>query len=417
MWEKIVRAAFEGKLLRKSFYFLFVKLPSTLVKKVDGFCGRVLRRLYCLVAPVDNKKIVFMTYSDDYACNPKYIAEEILRQELPWDLVWVVPSTGSMRASHFPEPIRRVRRNSFYACREIATAKVWIDNSINFLWYAGIAKKKEQVYIETWHGSMGIKRVGKNDVKNKKWVKVAKKCGEITSYCISNSTFESDVYRTTHWPKTPIWLFGHPRNDDLFNAAKCAEARTKILEQYNLQESDRFILYAPTFRDSGHMDCYDIDYMALVAALEERFGGSWKVLLRLHFHDRKHKIKKDVFPECVVNVTKYPDMQELMMAADAGITDYSSWAYDYVLTRRPLFIYATDLDEYNTERGLYYPLETTPFAIATNNADLIQSIKIFNENDYQHRIDNFLLDKGCVEDGHAAERVVEKLKEIMGESQ
>lgn len=431
MWHKIVKAAFEGTLIRKSLRFIFVKipvflvaklpvllvvkLPTWLIKKADGLMGRILRYLYCRFSKVDNNKIVFMTYTDDYMCNPKYIAEEIIRQGLDWDLVWIVPHKGSMRSSHFPPCIRRVRRNTYNACKEIATAKVWIDNSINFLWYAGITKKPEQVYIETWHGSMGIKRVGKDDVKQRKWVKVAKKVGEITSYCISNSDFETDVYRTTHWPKTPVWMFGHPRNDELFNKEKCEEVRQKIVQKYNLDPEDQFILYAPTFRDSGHTDCYDIDYEALVESLQQRFDGNWKVLLRLHFHDRKMKLKKSAFPECVVNVTSYPDMQELIQASDAGITDYSSWAYDFVLTRRPLFIYATDLEEYNTERGLYFPLETTPFPIATDNPTLLESVARFDDQDYQRRIDEFLAGKGCVEDGHAAERVVEELKKIMGE--
>ena len=70
------------------------------------------------------------------------------------------------------------------------------------------------------------------------------------------------------------------------------------------------------------------------------------------------------------------------MISDIGMTDYSSWAYDFVLTRRPLFIYASDLDEYNNERGLYYPLESTPFPVAENNEMLLNNVRQFDDVAY-----------------------------------
>ncbi len=412
--EKIKAAAVEGKLIRKTFHYVFIKLPPLIVRKIDGMFGRIVRYAYVKSAKVDGNKIVFMTYSDDYICNPKYIAEEIIRQKLPWDLVWAVPKKGSMRASHFPPQLRRVRRESYAFVKEVASAKVWIDNSLNFLWYRAVPKKEGQIYIETWHGSMGIKRAGKEDIHNKKWVKTAAKCKTATDYCISNSAFEDDVYRTTHWPTTPILRYGHPRNDYLFYPERMAETREKIMRLYGLTGEEKVLLYAPTFRINGHQDCYDIDFAGLTEALEKRFGGAWVIFLRLHFHDRKRRLAKGFFPENVITVTDYPDMQDMLMTADAGITDYSSWAYDYVLTRRPLFIFATDLEEYNNERGLYFPLESTPFPVADCNEELLRNVRQFDDARYQKRIDEFLEDKGCVEDGHAAERVVEKLKEIMG---
>ena len=105
-------------------------------------------------------------------------------------------------------------------------------------------------------------------------------------------------------------------------------------------------------------------------------------------------------------------MQELLAVADAGITDYSSWAYDYVLTRRPLFIYATDLDQYDQGRGFYYPLTETPFSISQNTDELSENILAFDDGAYQARIDDFLAKKECVDDGHASERIVGLIKQV-----
>lgn len=94
-----------------------------------------------------------------------------------------------------------------------------------------------------------------------------------------------------------------------------------------------------------------------------------------------------------------------MAAADVGITDYSSWIYDFMLTRRPCFIYASDMSQYNHQRGFYYPLEETPFPLATTNEELQYNIVQFNEELYCNKVEKFLEEKGCMEDGHACERI------------
>ena len=396
----IEKALVEGAIIRR------------ILEMIDHGIGRIARNIMARRTKVEKNKVAFMTYDNDYSCNPKYIAEEIIRQGLPWDLVWMVPKKGSMRAGNFPEQVRRVRRATFLGFKEAASAKIWIDNSINFFWDP-IYKKKDQIHIETWHGSMGIKKAGADDVKNKKWVKRAKLCGKNTDYCISNSQFENDVYRTTHWENTPKLLYGHARNDCLFSQEKIAEAREKVCEILELNPNEHFLLYAPTFRDDGRQMYSEIDFKGLVSALETRFGGTWKILIKLHFHDRRRYLSEREFPDCVINVTGYTDMQELLMTADAGMTDYSSWAYDFVLTKRPLFIFAPDVSDYNTERGLYYPLETTPFPIAAETETLIRNVETFDDVQYQSKIVTFLEEKGCVEDGHACERIVEKIKELM----
>jgi Putative glycosyl/glycerophosphate transferases involved in teichoic acid biosynthesis TagF/TagB/EpsJ/RodC len=103
----------------------------------------------------------------------------------------------------------------------------------------------------------------------------------------------------------------------------------------------------------------------------------------------------------------------LMLAIDIGITDYSSWIYDYILTRKAGFIFAPDLDVYDDFRGFYYPIDETPFPISRSNAELVKQIKKFNNEKYQKKIDKFLIERGCFEKGDASKRTVEKIKELM----
>ena len=222
-------------------------------------------------------------------------------------------------------------------------------------------------------------------------------------------------YKETFWPKAEILQYGHPRNDLLvkMDDERAQSIKKYIYNLYNIPKNNKIILYGPTFRDSHFFDCYNIDEKGLLEALKTKFGGEWTLLTRYHPTVRKLAPRNSVlFKGHSIDVTSYEDIQELMAIADVAITDYSSWIYDFVLTGRPGFIFATDVEDYYSERGFYYPLEDTPFAIAKDNDDLISDIMNFDENSYYVKVQKFLKDKGCIEDGHAAEKVTNKLREI-----
>ena len=422
MWEKIRRATIEGKLFEK----IYLKIKRRVVdcfngknrkklfKKIDTFIAKRSIRKMAAGEKVENDKILLMATRGGYNCNPRAIADEIIRQKLPWKLVWVARAENYKRLDQFPKQLQLVKRGSYDFYREAARAKVWIDNSVS-LSYLNTWKKPEQVLIETWHGSLGIKRLETST--DKMWIKKATESGKRTDYCISNSTFETDLFRSTFWKDTEILEYGHARNDILLteDAKRAKNVADRARRECGVPPENKVALYAPTYRDGNGFSQYALDYEAVREALAERFGGEWTILVRFHFNLRKLiKKKKIIFPEFVIDVTDYPDIQDLMLITDAAFTDYSSWICDYMLTRKPGFLFALDYRQYYTERGFYYPLETMPFPLAMNNYDLVDNILTFDEAGYREKCDAFIADKGCVEDGHAAERVVEKLKEIMG---
>lgn len=394
------------------------KLLLRIREHLDEWIGTFFRFLFRLHTKIQPNKILFHTQEDKYCCNQKYLCEEFRRrnEDGKFDLVFVIPTKGKRGA--VPKDVRVVRRGTFEYFYEMFSAQYIFTNSVLYV-KRHFRLKRKQVLIETWHGSLGIKRFDRHSYKSSwAWVNGAIKTGKMTKYCVSNSTFEEQVYRDSYWPKTPCLRYGHPRNDILFDsyAERRAEIRQEFLEMHELPEDTHFILYGPTFRDSKNFDCYDIDLDGIVEAAKKRFGGEWKVLLRYHMTLRKVYKNRDMLrgAENVIDVTGHADMQELISMADIAITDYSSWIYDFVLQRRPGFIFATDIELYNNERGFCYPLEQTPFAIATNNEQLIENILAFDEKEYLPKVEAFLEDKGCMEDGHASERCVDKVMEMMG---
>lgn len=390
-----------------------------LEEKIDLKIGcfvrnRVLRRI-----PIQDNLIVFYSFQGDYTDNPKYIAEELIRRNTDCELIWIGRKYSKDHPEVFPKEFSHVYEwwtiDAFYA---LAKAKVLVINSVE-LFKRPYPKKEGQIIIETWHGSLGIKRFDKQVNSGKAWVKAAELTGDICDYLVSNSAFETNIYHNTYWPNQEVWEVGHPRNDCLINCTEelRSEARQRIFNfAERKDQQERLFLYAPTFRDDKQFECYNLDAELIRDALQERFGGTWVGIYRYHPTVRKYAVERAQMSEDIIDLTYYPDMQDLLLAADIGITDYSSWIYDYMLTRRPGFIFATDIELYNTERGFCYPLETTPFPIAVSNEEMVRNIQSFDNENYQHKLESFLEEKGCVEHGHASEHVVDKILEIIDKS-
>lgn len=271
--------------------------------------------------------------------------------------------------------------------------------------------QKEQYLIQTWHGSLGIKRFGPEYDSIKSRVLAAKRAGNYTDLFLSNSTFETKEVASVFWENAEIREWGHARNDLLICQRYNIKQEVRI--RLGIPVNFRIALYAPTYRDEKSRDHYQLNYNKLIEALSKRFGGEWIVLIKLHYSMRNYTLNLKTNPY-IKDVSKYSDIQELMLITDVGITDYSSWIFDFLLTGKPAFIYADDIYLYEDERGFYYPLSTTPFPIAQTSDELQRNIINFDLQNYEHQAKEFLQEKGCIEDGLAAHRVVDKITQLLG---
>ncbi|KAB1438251.1 CDP-glycerol glycerophosphotransferase family protein [Candidatus Galacturonibacter soehngenii] len=404
---KVGRTISEGQFLK------------TIFKKPLAYADRALANIYNYFKfwhkPINNHKIMMLTSRGSYNCHPRAIADEIIRQKLPYEIVWVVRTENIESKENFPKNVKIILRGSKEFYEEAATSKVWIDNSVTFS-YLFAKKRKEQVLIQTWHGTFGLKKFDETVNNNKYWIKKAYQEGAQTDYCLTNCLFEEELFRSTFWKNAEMLPYGHPRNDILFKSdtIEVKQLVHDIRKRYRLNNEERVLLYAPTFREEQNSDLYELPYEDVIKALEERFGGKWVIMVRYHFMDRKLK-SLDAGNPYVINATEYPDIQDLMLLADIGVTDYSSWIYDYFFTKKPGFLYVPDIEEYTKkDREFLFPIEITPFPIAKNQRELCDQIACFDEKKYDIDYQRFYQEMNCYEDGHAAERVVDKLKEIMG---
>lgn len=403
--DKVLIALMEDGVIRKTFRHIKTSITQ-LPKKIDEGVGVITRYAVMSNKEIIPNRIVFSTFQNSYTCNIKYIIQEIIRQELDYEMILIVDKKCYNNPDFYeiPEKVKLVERNSVASFLALATAHFWVDNAINCIW-KNIPKKKGQIYFNTWHGSLGIKKLSGNEY----WRKVARRGNKVIDYFITDSVFEENVFKNSFWPDVKCLKYGHSRNDIFFDKEKMQELKKKVYNFYELEENVKIALYAPTFRDNkSDVSAICINCEKLKNVLEEKFGGNWKVMTRLHFHNAKNQKTKDAFSkyEGIIDAGDYNDIQELMAAADIGITDYSSWIFDFCLTRKPAFIYAKDIKKYMNDRGFYYPLSETPFSIADGDDALCNNIMQFDESKYKNDIEAFLIEKQCYEDGKASKRLV-----------
>ncbi len=368
--------------------------------------------------PIEDNKIVFLCDQNVYRCNPKYITEEIIQRRLPWNLVWIVDRKVLQnvldKTEIFSPSVRLVMMGSDECFKECYTAKIIVDNTWRlFLLNRGIRKRPGQVYIQTWRTSYGIKKFGyaRHSCSAETLRKFSLYSSQV-DWFISNSKWESNFYRLSlRIPSNRILELGHPRNDILFCEEQHEKIRRKIFKKFHIPEGKKLLLYAPTRNDERPAEAYALDIPRVLEACSKKWGGDWLCATRLTAQGVKKHYLAEV--ENIIPVHDHADVQELLIAADVCISDYSSCIFDYIHTGRPAFICALDRRNFEQHRGIYYPLIETPFPVTENNAGLIQDILNHNQNLYFDKVRHFLEQKGSIEDGKASKRVVDFMKGVL----
>ena len=136
-------------------------------------------------------------------------------------------------------------------------------------------------------------------------------------------------------------------------------------------------------------------------------------MLRLHPQLAAQKLSMSA-AQCadrIIEASRHPDMNELIAASDAFMSDYSSAMLEAAMIDLPVFIYADDLDEYVKERGaLMYDIGALPYPIARNNEELAANVESFNAEAYAKENRAFMAGFDIQEDGKASGRVADLIE-------
>ena len=356
------------------------------------------------VFPVQKNKIFIQNfYGQGYGENPKYIVEEILKRDLNYKLIWAV-KPELLKSFPSDNKIKTVRCGSISAIYEEATAKIWIDNCRK---HRHVKKRKSQYYIQLWHG-FPLKKIEKDVERNlpSYYVKNAKYDSTLIDLFISESKFQSRIYRTSFWYDGEIFECGSPKYSTLINSDQ--NIKKNVKKYFGIAEDKKIVLYAPTFRRNCNADVYNIDCEPILDGLCKQTKTEWVFLVKLHHNiSDKHKFAKH--SERIVYANDYNDIQDLYVAADILITDYSSCMFDFSITNKPVFLYINDYEEYIKDRGLYFDIYSLPFPCAVNTGELLEKMIRFDNEAYLKLLSDFFQKVGIIIDDKGAEKIIDRI--------
>lgn len=352
--------------------------------------------------PIKKKKILL--WSDNfknYGDSPKYLAEYLLNNRpKQYDIVWVL-NTDVTPPSDFPKDIKIVKYFSIEYLKELHTAQYIICNTrigTSQMW----KKRRGQKYIQTWHSSIRLKKIERDaeDTLPHAYIENAKRDSSQIDLLISGCDFSTNIFRNSFWYDGLILKSGTPRCDVFFSNKN---RKNEIRKKLKLGEKNLVILYAPTFRNSNKADLHGLDVPVLKQTLKNLTGSECIFLYRFH---PNVNLGDDISVDGI-DVTKYPDMQELILISDLLITDYSSCMFDMAIAGKICILYTPDFNNYlKDERGVYFDINSLPFPRANDNCQLMDILINFNLRDYYKNLGNFLKNVGSYEKGNACEKIV-----------
>ena len=370
------------------------------------FLKRMWSRLFWLF-PINKTKFFFTSYEGkQFSCNPKYFYL-YLKENFPYsnfDFIW---EYNSFQKPSELSSIPCVKHNSLKYFFHLLTSKYIITNSGIT---ACIALRKKQICINTWHGGGAYKKVGAaiNSKINGTGQRALQIMSKQTTYFLSSSQKFSTVMAPSIMLNENKFLpIGMPRNDIFFNKNTITSLSNKVKTNLHLSLDTNILLYAPTFRGkTNHCTEMNItlDTQVVIYALQKKMGGNWVCLYRAHYHSPKNS-----FDNQVINVSNYPDMQELLCASDVLITDYSSCIWDYAFLSRPCFLFAPDLNSYKKERDFYTDISTWPAILSTSQDELIKNILLYDQKYFIQKNHDHLKSLGSYESGTACKQLLSSL--------
>jgi CDP-ribitol ribitolphosphotransferase len=357
--------------------------------------------------PIRRRVVLATAHSSAIRGNLAAIRDELERRRLPIPIVTLI---------HDPRPGWRGRllgvTRGIRAAHLMAPSAVFVVDSHYLPLYA-IERRPGTTIVQTWHACGAIKKIGYSVLDKRFGVdeSVTSIIRLHTNYSLVLAGSQRAVDQYVDAFRQPAELFvtdlGIPRTDILVRPDRHGPVIAAIRARYRLPEGKRVILYAPTFRGTSmtaarHPEDLDIGLLA------ENLGDDHILLLRLHPAVRSsHELPRSA-AGFAIDVTDWPEINELMLVSDVLVTDYSSVIFEFALLGRPMVFFAPDTEDYDDERGFYFDFRTgVPGPVFETSGEVAAFIRAGRFD--LDRVGSFAREWFDVADGHAAERFVDRI--------
>ena len=355
-----------------------------------------------LRTPMDENLAVFASYwYRAPAGNPLAIHRAMQHLAPHIKTVWVVESEDLMTV----DGIDYVLEGTPEYYKALAKAKYFVNN-VNFPNF--VEKRTGSVHLQTQHGTP-LKTMGMDlqrfptSAKNMNFANLGER-SDRWDFNISSNPHSSEVWERVFPTRFTQLEIGYPRNDRYYTAT--AEEVLALRRRLGIPEGTTAILYAPTHRE------YRADFQPQLdlVNIASNLPPDHMLLVRAHyFYDDLPELRALADDGLVRDVSKHPNTEDVCLAADVLLTDYSSIMFDYANLDRPIIIYADDYEIYKQVRGVYFDLMAdAPGAVATDEDGLIAVLRAgtYDTDATRAALATFRRRFCPWDDGHAAERAV-----------
>ncbi len=386
-----------------------------LIKKVVKLPVLLLYHLLMLIHKTDNKIILFESnLGRNYSGNPRFIYEEMAAggMDRVFRCYFILENTGTQ----IPGNIRKVKRLSLFYFYLFAKAGIWISDTRMPTY---LRKRKDTVYIQTWHGTplkklaLDLEQVAMEGEKNlKDYKKRFLKNTGTWDYLISQNSYSTGIFRRAFDYKKEILEIGYPRNDILFHKNNENDIHA-IKQMLKLPMDKKIILYAPTWRDNEHYGHLSYKFSSGMdfEVLRDRLASEYIIIVKAHYLvGEQPDISR--FGDFIRQFDASCDIAELYLASDLLVTDYSSVMFDYSLLRRPMLFFAYDLEQYKDSlRGFYFDfLAEAPGPIVTATHRLTEEILAYDPEKYKDKYNAFCKKFNHADRGDASKKIADLVR-------
>ena len=352
------------------------------IYKISLYIIKVIFFLISFCVPVKKKLVLFMAFHGrGIVDNPKALYLEMLSDEeyKDYSIVWVINN----KDTELPAKIKKVRYQSLSYFFYLARSKYWI---INCKLPEYVHKKKNQIYIQTWHGTP-LKKLGRDIIESEasksrsgRSLRKVKKSYLIDArrynLMISPNSFCTEVFQSAFGvEKKQLLEIGYPRNDVLYDPA--LEKIEYLKEKYNIPKKKNVLLYAPTWRDDDYkLEGYTFR-LNLNLEMWKNILSDYIILFKPHYFIVNDIEIDEKYKDFIRIIDPQSDINDLYLISDCLVTDYSSVFFDYALLVRPIYFYMYDLEKYEKNlRGFYLDIyKDLPGEIYRDQLLLMQDIR------------------------------------------
>jgi CDP-glycerol glycerophosphotransferase len=276
-------------------------------------------------------------------------------------------------------------------------------------------KADGQVLVETFHGypfkQMGLPHWRNLRVSEAQIESYRRRAAD-WDYLVSPARYATPLLTRDFGYDGQVLETGYPRNDVL-KSPEADDIRAAVRASLGIEDGVTAVLYAPTFRDylaGGDSIAVMPDLFDLEVA-SRQLGEGYAILVRGHAFNARTERRISQIPGCI-EVTDYPEVSDLYLAADAAVVDYSSLRFDFGVTGKPMIFHVPDLQRYRDARGWLFDFGlSAPGPWVDTTEEAVDRILRLDDVRTEHAAayERFTQDFLDLEDGHAGERVVDAI--------